>query len=74
MKQTRRFSRTLSILLTCVAITKVSAAAPKPATSPQIVKAANSEGKILIYSTTDSAAVAPVLKDFGELYPSITVD
>jgi len=74
MKQTRRFTRTLPILLTCLSTTELSAAAPKPATSPQIVKAAASEGKILIYSTTDSAAVAPILKDFGELYPQITVD
>ncbi len=52
-----------------------AAAEPKnPATSPQVITAAEKEGKIVIYSTTDSAAAAPLLKDFGALYPKVTVE
>jgi iron(III) transport system substrate-binding protein len=52
-----------------------AAAEPKnPATSPQVVAAAEKEGKIVIYSTTDSIAAAPLLKDFGALYPKVTVE
>lgn len=49
--------------------------APKPpGTAPQIVAAAEKEAKLVIYSTTDSASVAPLLKDFGALYPKISVE
>ena len=52
-----------------------AAAEPKnPATSPQVITAAEKEGKVVIYSTTDSAAAAPLLKDFGALYPKVTVE
>src|SRR5229473_300425 len=51
------------------------AADAKPiATAAPIVSAAEKEGKVVIYSTTDSVAAAPLLKDFGALHPKITVE
>jgi iron(III) transport system substrate-binding protein len=48
--------------------------APKPGTAAPILAAAEKEGKVVIYSTTDSASVAPLLKDFGMLHPGIAVE
>jgi len=50
-------------------------AADKPVATPApVVSAAEKEGKVLVYSTTDSAAAAPLLKDFSVLHPKITVE
>ncbi|HEY6005889.1 MAG TPA: ABC transporter substrate-binding protein [Anaeromyxobacter sp.] len=52
-----------------------AAAAPgDPATSPDVVAAAEKEGKVVVYSTTDSASVAAMLKDFAALHPKIAVE
>jgi iron(III) transport system substrate-binding protein len=51
------------------------AADPKPiATAAPMVSAAEKEGKVVIYSTTDSVAAAPLLKDFGAVHPKIAVE
>src|SRR5215813_14828251 len=75
MKQTRRSAEIAASLvaLLCAAAGALAAGKP-PATSPQVLKAADEEGKILIYSTTDSAAAGPLLKDFAEYRPKISVD
>jgi len=75
MKQTRRSAEIAASLvaLLCTAAGALAAGKP-PATSPQVLKAADEEGKILIYSTTDSAAAGPLLKDFAEYRPKISVD
>src|SRR5919201_2943142 len=53
----------------------VASAAPgDPATAPQVVSAAEREGQLVVYSSTDSAAVQPMLKDFAALYPKIKVE
>jgi iron(III) transport system substrate-binding protein len=39
-----------------------------------VVDAANQEGKLVVYSTTDSAVAAQLLRDFAALYPRIAVD
>ncbi len=66
----------LRALLACGALAASSAAAAPgdPATSPQIVSAAEAEGKVVVYSTTDSASVAAMLKDFAALHPKIAVE
>jgi iron(III) transport system substrate-binding protein len=46
----------------------------RPATAKDVVSAAEQEGKLTIYSTTDSALVQPLLKDFAALYPKIPVE
>lgn len=45
-----------------------------PADYQTIIDAANKEGKVIIYSTTDTAAAAPIIKGFEALYPNITVE
>ncbi len=75
MAMTRGFTKALPLLMVFFAPAFSWAADPtRPATSPQILAAAEKEGKIVIYSTTDSVATAPLLKDFGALYPKITVE
>ncbi|HET7826224.1 MAG TPA: ABC transporter substrate-binding protein, partial [Anaeromyxobacter sp.] len=52
-----------------------AAAAPgDPATAPDVVAAAEKEGKVVVYSTTDSASAAAMLKDFAALHPKIAVE
>ncbi len=64
-----------AILCGALAAPPVAAAAPgDPATSPQLVAAAEAEGKVVVYSTTDSASVAAMLKDFAALHPRIVVE
>jgi len=50
--------------------------APKgyPADYQQLIDAAKKEGKVIVYSTTDTKAAAPVIQDFEALYPGIKVE
>jgi iron(III) transport system substrate-binding protein len=62
-----------------VVIAGVVSAAPQvppgyPADYAKVIEAANREGKLVVYSTTDSAAAAQLLRDFAELYPLVPVD
>jgi iron(III) transport system substrate-binding protein len=45
-----------------------------PAAYKDIVAAAQKEGKLVVYSTTDSASAEPLLKDFKTLYPFLQVE
>jgi iron(III) transport system substrate-binding protein len=72
MPRSRRWS-TLSAVL-CFAFSAARAAEGQPATSSDVVAAAEKEGKLSIYSTTDSASAAPLLKDFAALHPKIDVE
>ncbi|MDC8759071.1 ABC transporter substrate-binding protein [Janthinobacterium fluminis] len=45
-----------------------------PADYQKIVDAAKKEGKVVVYGATDSKAAAPLIKDFGALYPGISVE
>jgi len=65
---------TVFLILTANAAREARAAGADPATPAETVLAADKEGKLVVYSTTDSAIVAPVLKDFGALHPKVTVD
>jgi iron(III) transport system substrate-binding protein len=40
----------------------------------KVIEAANREGKLIIYSTTDSATAAQLLRDFAALFPLVRVD
>jgi iron(III) transport system substrate-binding protein len=72
---TTKLIRGLSVWFLWVAANPAYAADPKPiATAAPIVSAAEKEGKVVIYSTTDSVAAGPLLKDFGALHPKITVE
>ena len=45
-----------------------------PASYQQIIDAAKKEGKVAIFSSTNSPNTAPVWADFQKLYPGITVE
>jgi iron(III) transport system substrate-binding protein len=45
-----------------------------PASYGDVVAAANKEGKVVVYSTTDTKAAQPILKDFQALYPNVKVE
>ncbi|WP_410482731.1 ABC transporter substrate-binding protein [Undibacterium sp. Jales W-56] len=45
-----------------------------PADYSKIIDAAKKEGKIVIYSATDTKAVEPLLKDFKSIYPEVQVE
>ncbi len=51
-----------------------SAPAGYPAGYQSLVDGAVKEGKLVIYSTTDSAAARPLIKDFEALYPGVKVE
>lgn len=45
-----------------------------PASYANVVAAANKEGKVVVYSVTDTKTVEPLLKDFQALYPGVKVE
>ncbi|WP_431861023.1 ABC transporter substrate-binding protein [Azospirillum sp.] len=45
-----------------------------PASYKDTIAAANKEGKVVVYSSTDAAQVRPLLDDFKALYPNVTVE
>ena len=53
-----------------------SAQAPAgyPADYAKVIDGAKKEGKLVIYSATDSKAAEPLIKDFSALYPGVKVE
>ena len=45
-----------------------------PADYAKIIDAAKKEGKLVIYSATDTKAAEPLIKDFSALYPGVKVE
>jgi iron(III) transport system substrate-binding protein len=45
-----------------------------PAESRDLVAGAQKEGRLVVYSSTDTASAEPLLQDFKSLYPSIQVE
>jgi ABC-type Fe3+ transport system, periplasmic component len=45
-----------------------------PASYSDTIAAAKKEGKVVVYSTTDTAAAGFLIKDFQALYPGISVE
>jgi iron(III) transport system substrate-binding protein len=64
--------------LAAVALTPLAAHAQVPAGYPanyaDSIAAAKKEGKVVIYSTTDTASANPLIKDFEAMYPGISVE
>lgn len=56
------------------ALCNAQAPAGYPSSYGATVEAAKKEGKVIIYSTTDTAAAGPLIKDFQALYAGITVE
>jgi iron(III) transport system substrate-binding protein len=71
--------RTLAALLAAtfaIALPPALAQAPAgyPAAYAQVVDAARKEGRLIIYSTTDTKLAGALVKDFKALYPAIQVE
>ncbi len=45
-----------------------------PASYAETIAGAKKEGKVVVYSTTDTASASPLIKDFELLYPGISVE
>lgn len=64
--------------LAALSLSVVTAAAQVPAGYPasyaDTIAAAKKEGKVVVYSSTDTASANPLIKDFQALYPGISVE
>ena len=71
------FARLVSCVVLALAVT-VPAVAQVPAAYPssyaETIAAARKEGKVVIYSTTDLSAAAPLIRAFEVAYPGVRVD
>lgn len=63
-----------ALSLGCAGWASAQAPAGYPADYGKIIDAAKKEGKLVIYSATDSKAVEPLIKDFSTLYPGVKVE
>lgn len=66
----RRFLMVL-VILVIVSAKNSTAIAAEPR---ETVAAAQKEGRLIVYSSTDSASVEPLLQDFKTLYPFIQIE
>ncbi len=66
--------RSLVALALAPALTYAQVPAGYPASYADTIAAAKKEGKVVIYSTTDTVAAAPLISDFKTLYPGISVE
>ena len=66
--------RALAALALLPALASAQVPSGYPASYADTIAAAKKEGKVVIYSTTDTAAANPLLKDFQALYPGISVE
>lgn len=60
-----------SFFIACLALLSAACAASLYAADPA---AAQKEGRLVVYSSTDSASAEPLLQDFKSLYPAIQVE
>jgi iron(III) transport system substrate-binding protein len=70
----RIFAAALAMLIVACAGASAQVPSSYPADYANVIEAANREAKLVIYSTTDSAVAAQLLRDFAALYPQIRVD
>jgi len=74
--------RLLRSVVLCGAVAGLGLHAPARSEPPQgypasyaaLIKAAQAERKVVVYSTTDLAAVSGLIKDFEALYPGVRVE
>jgi iron(III) transport system substrate-binding protein len=66
----------LAALVPLCSVWMGAAAAEEPATEtdPAVVAAAKKEGKVVVYSTTDSVAAQPLLREFRARFPGIEIE
>jgi len=74
----KRFRTTLAGAFAALALVPTLGFAQVPAGYPanyaDTIAAAKKEGKVVIYSTTDTASANPLINDFKTLYPGISVE
>jgi len=65
-----------AIAIVIAAVANVIAQVPPgyPAEYAGVIEAADREGRLVVYSTTDRSAAAQLLRDFAEVYPLLRVD
>ncbi|MFX6019451.1 hypothetical protein ABTF08_21475, partial [Acinetobacter baumannii] len=64
----------LALPVTFSGVAHADTPAGYPADYAKVIKGAKKEGKVVIYSTTDSKAAEALIKDFGALYPGVKVE
>jgi len=64
----------LGALLVLPTLAAAQAPAGYPANYADTIAAAKKEGKVVVYSATDTASANPLIKDFQALYPGISVE
>ncbi|HEY9459969.1 MAG TPA: ABC transporter substrate-binding protein [Paralcaligenes sp.] len=75
MLRTTRLVATCAAAFAVISGTALAQVPPGyPASYQQLIDAAKKEGKVVVYSTTDTKAATPVVKDFEALYPGIQVE
>lgn len=78
MLHKRRLSIALGLALalpvTFSGVAHADTPAGYPADYATVIEGAKKEGKVVIYSTTDSKAAEALIKDFGALYPGVKVE
>lgn len=78
MLHKRRMSIALGLALalpvTFSGVAHADTPAGYPADYAKVIEGAKKEGKVVIYSTTDSKAAEALIKDFGALYPGVKVE
>ncbi len=57
-----------------IALSTLCAAAAPPQTPSSVVEAAEREGSLLLYATTDPVVAQPLLDDFASLHPKVRVE
>jgi iron(III) transport system substrate-binding protein len=67
-------SRAVAVLALAPALALAQVPAGYPAGYADTIAAAKKEGKVVIYSTTDTASAGPLVNDFKALYPGIAVE
>ncbi|MEP7057639.1 MAG: ABC transporter substrate-binding protein, partial [Caldimonas sp.] len=75
MNSTTRIAIRLAAALTLLpALVFAQVPAGYPASYADTIAAAKKEGKVVVYSTTDTAAANFLINDFKALYPGISVE
>ncbi len=73
MRVARAIRTTVAVLVACAAHL-ASAQGAAVETDPATVAAGTREGRVVVYSTTDSAAAQALLKEFRARYPGIEIE
>lgn len=74
-KTKQRFATVAATVLTALLpLSAMAAPAGYPADYQKLIDSGKKEGKLVVYGTTDTKAVEPIVRDFEALYPGIKVE